>query len=208
MIGILDYGVGNVRALMNLCADNNIFAAIIKDPVHLDSCSHLILPGVGHFDQAIRSLKNSALYKPILLHVFEFNKPILGICVGMQMMATRSDEGAADGLNWIPGTVRKFCFGDRSLPVPHMGWNNLIFEKELEIFKNLGFADSEFYFLHSYFYDLESSRDLAASCEYGDLFPAVIQRDNIFGMQCHPEKSHLNGINFLRNFSEYRHVTL
>lgn len=201
MIGILDYGVGNVNAFLNVYKRLGIHAKAISDPSCLHLASHLVLPGVGSFDYAMDRFNASGLKGPTEERVIDSGIPLLGVCVGMQMLASRSDEGFLPGLNWIPGTVQRFSvYNQCKLPLPHMGWNDLVLEREDKITGGLDVAS--FYFLHSFVYRSEDSNAVLASSDYGGKFEVVINKNNIYGIQCHPEKSHTFGSKFLKNFSE------
>lgn len=198
MIGIIDYGLGNVFAFGNVYKRLDIPFKVIKNTNDLDNVSKLILPGVGAFDEAITRLRNSGLLESIENLVFKQNIPVLGICVGMQILANRSEEGKLKGLGWIPGEVKKFNSKD-GFPLPHMGWNELIIEKKNNLFKNLD-NNSRFYFLHSYCFNPLKPEHVLGMTKYCDEFVSVVNEKNIFGVQFHPEKSHANGITILKNF--------
>jgi len=202
MIYIIDYGVGNLQALMNLFKRIGVEARRAKTVDDLSDAEHLILPGVGHFDHAMQRLNKSGMRPKIEELVLANRVPILGICVGMQMLAAGSDEGSSPGLNWVPGRVRAFVdrFQSHNLPLPHMGWNQLQINPHRKLFSR-GFNQApQFYFLHSYYYDAECKDDITATAEYGFEFHAAISRGNIHGVQFHPEKSHSWGEELLKNF--------
>lgn len=204
MITIVDYGLGNVRAFANVYKRLNIDTQLASTPLELKRASKLILPGVGAFDHAMAKLNTSGLRDTLDDLVLNKGVPVLGVCVGMQMMADSSEEGVSSGLSWISGTVEKIenTVGD-SLPLPHMGWNSLIQTSESPILSNLD-DTKRFYFLHSYRFRCNIISDVLANACYGTEFPCVINHKNVFGIQCHPEKSHHNGVTLLRNFAEYR----
>lgn len=203
MIKIIDYGVGNIQAFLTLLKRIGIPAERARTPNDLETASRLILPGVGHFDHAMRSLNESGMREPLDRKVLQDEIPIIGVCVGMQMLATSSEEGILPGLNWVPGKIRSFnSLGGFSLPMPHMGWNQLRAEPHSQLFQR-GFEEtSQFYFLHSYYFDTDDKRDVAAKAFYGLEFEAGISRGNIHGVQCHPEKSHHWGANLIKNFAQ------
>jgi glutamine amidotransferase len=204
MIRIVDYGVGNIQAFLNLFKRLGIDAARAANPAQLSDATRLILPGVGHFDHAMGKLAESGFRPALESRVLAAKVPIIGVCVGMQMLAAGSDEGLLPGLNWIPGRVRAFSSHPacKGLAMPHMGWNELKPTPGSRLFSR-GFADDpQLYFLHSYFFDAESRDDVAAKATYGIEFDAVVSRGNIHGVQCHPEKSHHWGEQILRNFVE------
>jgi len=202
MIGIIDYGVGNIKAFSNIYEQLNLSFKIVKNIEDFFDVTKIILPGVGSFDHAMTSLQNSGMREKLDELVLEKKLPVIGICVGMQMLAKSSEEGNLKGLGWIDGTVKKF---DKSKikngPLPHMGWNTLNIEKENGIFKNLE-EEPRFYFLHSYYFECNNKEDVIATATYGKRFECMVNHENIYGIQCHPEKSHHNGIQLLKNFGE------
>lgn len=204
MICIVDYGVGNIQAFLNLFKRLGVEALRADTPGALSNAARLVLPGVGHFDHAMQRLNNSGMRSRLEELVLGAQVPVLGICVGMQMLAQGSDEGTLPGLNWVPGRVRAFASQPQSvdLPMPHMGWNELQPRAHSKLFSK-GFGDgAQFYFLHSYFFDAEDKQDVAATANYGLDFDAVVSRGNVHGVQCHPEKSHHWGEQLLKNFVE------
>lgn len=204
MIRIVDYGVGNIQAFLNVFKYLGIDAQRADTSAALQGATRLILPGVGHYDHAMQRLNNSGMRPYLEKLVLGENVPVIGVCVGMQMLAQGSDEGTLPGLNWIPGRVRAFASNQRSanLPMPHMGWNVLQPRLEGKLFSQ-GLDDSpQFYFLHSYYFDADDKTDVVATAHYGFDFDAVISRGHIHGVQCHPEKSHHWGEQLLKNFVE------
>lgn len=202
MICIVDYGVGNIQAFLNVFKRLGVDARRASTPDALAGVSRLLLPGVGHFDHAIQRLNDSGMRPRLEELVLGLQVPIVGVCVGMQMLAEGSDEGILPGLNWIPGRVRAFASHPKSmgLPLPHMGWNELRPCEGASLFAK-GFDDSpQFYFLHSYYFDAHDRRDVAATAHYGVEFDAVVSRGHIHGVQCHPEKSHHWGEQLIQNF--------
>ena len=203
MISIIDYGVGNVQAFLNLFDRLGIKAKRANNTKLLEEASHLILPGVGHFDYAMKKLNNSGLRDSLEKLVINSEVPLLGICVGMQMLANSSDEGDLPGLGWISGNVRAFSSNKDSskLPLPHMGWNTLDVYKSEDLFGKFSEKLTEYYFLHSYYFDAKDKSLVSATSNYGFNFDAVISYKNIYGVQFHPEKSHEWGEKILKNFS-------
>jgi glutamine amidotransferase len=204
LICIVDYGVGNIQAFFNLFKRLGIDARRASIPDALSDAVRLVLPGVGHFDYAIQKLNDSGLRPKLEELVLGAKVPVVGICVGMQMLSQGSDEGSLPGLNWVPGRVRAFANQPQSanLPTPHMGWNELQPRVGSKLFSR-GFEDCpQFYFLHSYFFDAQDRRDVAATASYGLDFDAVVSRGHIHGLQFHPEKSHHWGEQLLKNFVE------
>ena len=204
MIRIVDYGVGNIQAFLTLFKRMGIDVERAHLAEDLASATRLILPGVGHFDHAMQRLSESGMRPALEAMVLGQGVPVLGVCVGMQMLATGSDEGNLPGLNWVPGRVRAFAATplSASLPMPHMGWNDVHPAGGARLFAD-GFDEAaQFYFLHSFYFDAKDKADVAATAHYGLDFDAVVSRGNIHGVQCHPEKSHHWGAQLLKNFAE------
>jgi glutamine amidotransferase len=203
MIGILNYGVGNVRAFQNILQNNQVNVKLILKKSDCDDITKIILPGVGSFDEAMKLFNASGLRDHIEKLVIEQNIPILGICVGMQMLAQQSEEGSEMGLGWINGKVKKFDKKDISLQfkLPHMGWNQVLFKKEDLLISGMTQL-ARFYFLHSYFFLPDNEDEVLGVTNYGQNFCSIVKRNNIIGVQFHPEKSHDNGRNILLNFSK------
>ncbi|MFA6148730.1 MAG: imidazole glycerol phosphate synthase subunit HisH [bacterium] len=202
MIGIIDYGLGNVKAFANVYKLLNIPTVIVKQPGELNNVSKAILPGVGAFDYAMKKLEDSGL-KPRLDEIVRTRHvPVLGICVGMQMLARTSEEGALPGLGWIDGEVKKFnpSSAKQSMRVPHMGWNNIKPLKLNELLQGLD-IEAKFYFLHSYYFQSHRSEDVIAVTDYCGEFACAVNAGNVYGVQFHPEKSHQWGIRLLKNFA-------
>ena len=204
MIRIVDYGVGNIQAFMTMFKRLGVPAERATTEADFADATRLILPGVGHFDHAMQRLNDSGMRPALESLVLGQGMPVVGICVGMQMLAAGSDEGSLPGLNWVPGRVRAFATNplSASLPMPHMGWNDVHPAPGARLFSN-GFDDAaQFYFLHSFYFDAQDKADVAATAHYGLDFDAVVSRDHIHGVQCHPEKSHHWGAQLLKNFAE------
>lgn len=203
MIHLIDYGIGNIQAFLNTFKRLGIKAKRVSTPEELCDATHLILPGVGAFDHAMNLFNNSGMRDKVEEMVLIEKIPVLGICVGMQMLAAGSDEGNVPGLNWIPGRVRSFSANNdlKELPLPHMGWNDVNISAEHPLLKN--FANNlKFYFLHSYYFECDNAEHAIAKANYGFDFDCIIASGNVFGIQCHPEKSHSYGVQLLKNFSE------
>ena len=204
MITIINYGTGNVSALGNILKSLKVDFKISSDYKSIIDADKYILPGVGSFDNAMQTLRDSEMIDILIKEVLDKKKHILGICIGMQILANRSDEGSTKGLGWISGNVRKFDdkqLKNLKLPLPHMGWNSINDEAEKHpLFKSINLQDG-FYFLHNYFFCPDSENDIIAKSNYGNDFTCAISNNNIYGVQFHPEKSHDNGIQFLKNFS-------
>ena len=198
-IVIIDYGVGNTHSVSNAINFLDYKKVKISDDLALiEKADVLILPGVGAFDEAIKNLKKRNLQNILNEQVLIKKKPILGICVGMQMLATISEEnGIHEGLNWIEGTVKKLHL-PREFAVPHVGWNNLTIVDE-QLFKNNLEKEIHFYFDHTYYFECKENY-VAAYSDYGIKVTAAVQKENIFGVQFHPEKSQINGLKLFRRF--------
>jgi len=206
MINIIDYEMGNLRSVEKAFETLGFAARVSADPKDITTADKVVLPGVGAFRDCIKHLRDGGFVDPLLNHV-DAGKPLLGICVGMQMLFDQSEEfGCHQGLGLIPGKVVRFpsgmVEGGERLKVPHMGWNNISLKKESPIFN--GVDDGSFvYFVHSYYCTAENSADVAASCTYGDIeFCASLWRDNVMATQFHPEKSQDIGLQIFKNFGE------
>lgn len=202
MIGIVDYGLGNVQAFANIYRRLGIEARPIKTPEEVAEATKLILPGVGAFDWAMARLNQSGVREALDNAVLARGVPVLGVCVGMQMMADRSEEGDLPGLGWIGGDVVRFRMepGQQRTPLPHMGWNDVQQTDVSLLFE--GVESPRFYFLHSFYFRPTSQSDQIATTDYGLKFTSAVGRASIFGTQFHPEKSHAWGIRLLKNFAE------
>jgi glutamine amidotransferase len=196
MITIVDYGLGNIYKRLNI--DHKV----AKTSEQLADASKIVLPGVGAFDYAMTLLNQSGMREMLDMLVLEKQIPVLGVCVGMQIMASSSEEGQLAGLNWIPGRVKKFDVATllHKPTIPHMGWNQFTAKSTHPIFEDID-AEQGFYFLHSYYFECESASDIFAHSEYGIEFSSAVHRQNIFGFQFHPEKSLSNGVALLKNFA-------
>jgi imidazole glycerol-phosphate synthase subunit HisH len=203
MITIIDYGVGNVFAFQNVFKRLNIPSKIAKCENDLIGSSKLILPGVGHFDYAMSQLNNSGMRDRLDELVLKQKIPIIGICVGMQMMALKSDEGSLDGLCWIDAYVKKFeeATINHHTKLPHMGWNDVKPIVNHPLFKGLE-QEAIFYFLHSFYFKCSNTENIISKTDYGINFSSSVQLDNIYGIQFHPEKSHSYGERLLENFAK------
>ena len=200
MIVIVDYKMGNLGSVKNMLKKIGIPSIISSDPVQIAKATKIILPGVGSFNRAMDSINHLKL-KEVLNEAVLINKtPILGICLGMQLMTNSSEEGDQAGLAWVDGECIKFQSED--LRIPHMGWNYIQIKDQIAIANGLN-NESKFYFVHSYFVSLNDSSDLLFSTRYGNEFCSAFHHKNIFGVQFHPEKSHKFGMQFLTNFINY-----
>ena len=203
MITIVSYGVGNIGALATMYKRMSIPTRFATTAAEIEDATHVILPGVGGFDDAMTRLNDSGLREPLDRLVARGGVPVLGICVGMQMLGESSDEGQCKGLGWVPGVVRHFDGTGKTegLPLPHMGWNDVKPVPGAPLFKGLE-TDARFYFLHSYYFECRDADHVAAHAEYGASFTASVRHGYIYGMQAHPEKSHHWGAALLKNFAE------
>lgn len=198
MIRVVDYGLGNVQAFLNVYKRLGIPAQRAAVAADLDGARHVILPGVGSFDYAMERFSASGMRERLERLVADGDTRILGICVGMQMLADSSDEGALPGLGWIPGKVKQFQ--DDALPMPHMGWNDVVPAQSTGLLEEAD-AGLRFYFLHSYYFACTDPSNAIAHARYGISFDCAVRRGQVFGVQFHPEKSHGWGGALLRNFA-------
>ena len=199
MITIVDYGMGNLGSIRNMFKRIGVPTVLAADPEAIEKADKLVLPGVGNFDQAMKRINSSDL-REILDHKALLERiPILGICLGMQLLTQSSEEGTSLGLGWIKAITRRFPKTSK-LKVPHMGWNIVSPVRESPISKNLP-DEIRFYFVHSFYVHVENEEDSILKAHYGINFDAAIQHGNIFGVQFHPEKSHKYGMLFLKNFA-------
>ncbi|MGE5629207.1 MAG: imidazole glycerol phosphate synthase subunit HisH [Solirubrobacterales bacterium] len=202
MIAIIDYGLGNVRAFANVYKKLNIPAVIAAHAEDLKGATKIILPGVGSFDHAMQRFGNSGMRPVLEKMIFGDNISVMGICVGMQMLADSSEEGNLPGLGWIRGKVKKIVPSvEYSVNIPHMGWNDVKPIKKGGLMNELE-SDARFYFLHSYYFENRNNEDLLAVTAYAGEFACAVNSGNVYGVQFHPEKSHNWGIQLLKNFAE------
>jgi len=203
MIVIVDYGVGNLGSIINMLKKAGARAIASSDPEILQRAEKLILPGVGAFDAGMNKLNECGLV-PLLNHLaLEKKVPFLGLCLGLQLMTKRSEEGQTPGLGWLEAETLRFKFeADQAhLKVPHMGWNTIEIRKSHPLFKDLD-PEARFYFVHSFYVRSQDPQDVLAETDYGGYFHSIFSRDNIMGFQFHPEKSHKYGMRLLKNFAE------
>ena len=202
MIVIVDYGMGNLNSIRYKLEQANFEVKISSDSSVISKASKLILPGVGHFRTAMKNIKRFGLTEVLSEQVLTKRKPILGICLGFQLLFEHSEEGDCKGFGWIEGSVKKFFFNKNdSKKIPHVGWNTISVLKKDLLFKDIS-RDQRFYFTHSYFVNCNSSSTLS-STYYGIDFVSVARKNNIVGTQFHPEKSHKSGFKLLKNFCEH-----
>lgn len=201
MTTIVDYGLGNIRAFLAAYKKRGIPVSTASTPEELRAATKIILPGVGSFDNAMAKLEGSGLRETLDRLVLGEKVPLLGVCVGMQMLARCSDEGSLGGLGWIDGEVKKFSAfaGAHPRRVPHMGWNEARVVRASRLFE--GLEGARFYFLHSYYFRCHREADVLAVTDYDGDFVSGANSGNVFGVQFHPEKSHDWGSRLLENFA-------
>jgi glutamine amidotransferase len=197
MLLIVDYGLGNLGSVKNMLRVVGADATISDKPADVDKATALILVGVGHFDSGMKNLHGGGFVEPLNRRVLERKVPVLGICLGMQLLSRDSEEGQEKGLGWLPASTKRLQPGDPSLAIPHMGWNETASGDGVLL---KGLEAARFYFVHSYHVVCDEPGDVAATCTYGKPFTAAVRRGNIFGTQFHPEKSHRFGKRLLQNF--------
>lgn len=199
-IHILDYKMGNLQSVHNRLKRLGIDATISSNLDDIKRADKLVFPGVGHFGKAMKNLQDLHLIDILNESVLINQKPILGICLGMQLMAKHSEEGDSEGLGWFDATVRRFKINDTlKYKVPHTGWNQISIEKNSQLMSNIDNL-SEFYFVHAYHFEIKDQQDILNTTDYESRFVSAIEKKNIFGVQYHPEKSHTAGSVLLKNF--------
>jgi len=203
MIVVVDYGMGNIGSIVNMIKKAGGESTVSSDPEVVSNAKKLIIPGVGSFDNGMKNLNESGLADVLKKKVQEEMVPVLGICLGMQLMAKSSEEGMLPGLGWVDAVCKKFHFTEenKNLRIPHMGWNEVNIKKQNGIFRNM-YDDASFYFVHSYYVECANPEDIAATTGYGFEFTSGLQHRNIFATQFHPEKSHKYGLLVMKNFVE------
>lgn len=199
MVGIIDYGLGNLGSIQNMLKVIGEKSIITSCKEELDKCDRYILPGVGAFDAGVDKLNELGLATYIKGKVIDEEKPILGICLGMQLLGRKSEEGTLPGLGLIPFDNIRFRLEHTEFRVPHMGWDIVDFKKEIPLLKGL-VGQQRYYFVHSYHAKCDLDDNIMMTCDYGYEFPAAVIKDNIIGVQFHPEKSHDFGMALLKNF--------
>jgi len=201
-IHIVNYGMGNIFSIQKKIKSRDVSLSISSYAQDILDADKIILCGVGHFKKAMDNLNNLNLIEPLNEFVLIQKKPVLGICLGMQLMAKFSEEGNVNGFGWIEASVKKFSTNQsqsKNLKVPHMGWNTVSISKESALMRNINTND-EFYFVHSFYLQPENSEDILNETHYIHKFCSAIEQENIFGVQYHPEKSHDVGQRLLNNF--------
>jgi len=203
MITIIDYEMGNLGSIQNMFRYIGVESKIESDPDKIRNASKILLPGVGSFDMAMRKIKEKNLDEILNEKALKEQVPVLGICLGMQLLTERSEEGKLDGLGWIPATTMSFKNRiDSKLKVPHMGWNVVSSREKNPLIQGFDeFDETRFYFVHSYFVKVDNEENSILKTEYGLEFDSAIFKNNIFGTQFHPEKSHKFGMKLFENFA-------
>jgi glutamine amidotransferase len=203
MISIIDYGMGNLGSVKKKLDKIGVASLITSNEVEIRNSDKIVLPGVGHFSNAVNQIKTRNLWNLLNEEVLINKKPILGICLGMQLMARFSEEGNSEGFGWFDAKVIKFQISDKlRFKVPHIGWNTLIRKSKNQLLKDIP-EEAEFYFVHSYHLMTEHPEDIITFTHYEFPFVSAVQKENIFGVQFHPEKSLDEGEKFLKNFANY-----
>jgi glutamine amidotransferase len=200
MIGVINYGVGNLGSILHMYRKLGIRASTVEDAASLLAAERLLLPGIGAFDACVTRLRESGLEAPLREAVGQRGVPLLGICVGMQMLTNGSEEGVLPGLGFIAARTVRFRPGASSLKIPHMGWNEVRWEATDPLMAGLE-SEARFYFVHSYYVACEDHADQLGTAAYGHEFAAAVRRGRIYGVQFHPEKSHRYGLQLLGNFA-------
>jgi imidazole glycerol-phosphate synthase subunit HisH len=203
MIQIIDYGMGNLHSILKAFHRLNIAAQVVVTPDEVLKAQKLVIPGVGHFKNGMERLKALGYIEVLNQKVMIEKTPVLGICLGAQLLTSYSEEGDVEGLGWITASTRKFAFDDdnKQLKIPHMGWNQIVNQQmDSPLLSGIN-QTSSFYFVHSYFITCNDESNGLAQTVYGFAFDSIILKDNIMGVQFHPEKSHQSGLRLLRNFA-------
>ena len=201
MITVIDYGMGNLGSVINMFKKIGVVSKITSDLEDIKTATKLLLPGVGSFDKAMQRINDSGIKEVLDYKVLKEETPVLGICLGMQLLTNNSEEGIEKGLGYINASTKKFSFQDKKMKVPHMGWN--LVEKSTSSLLTTNFEEeSRFYFVHSYYVEVEKQENSILKTTYGLEFDSAIQHKNVYGAQFHPEKSHKFGMKLLDNFSK------
>jgi glutamine amidotransferase len=201
MLAIINYGLGNLTSIRNMCGRIGVEAEITADPALIESADRLILPGVGHFRKGMENLNESGLRSLLDRRVLQEKRPILGICLGAQLMTAHSEEGDTEGLGWVDADTIRFRDANLGgLKVPDMGWRDIDIAGDNPLWAGLP-AEARFYFVHSYHFEFREQQEVSATARYGYEFACAFRKDNILGTQFHPEKSHKFGMKVLQNFA-------
>jgi glutamine amidotransferase len=201
MVLVVDYRMGNIGSILNMFKRLNVKAIVSSDAREIERAEKIVLPGVGSFDVGMRNLRSMGLIDPLRARVVEQRIPLLGICLGMQLLANSSEEGNEPGLGWVDAKVVKFEAGlAANMKIPHMGWNSIQLSRECPLFRGM-YENPRFYFVHSYYVVCRQEADVLTRTLHGVEFVSAFQKDNIIGVQFHPEKSHKFGMKLLENFA-------
>ncbi len=203
-ITVVDYGVGNLASICNMLKKLGVEFSLGATSADIATAEKLILPGVGAFDHAIGALRSTGLFEALDSRVRHDRVPVFGICLGMQLLTGRSEEGKEAGFGWLDAETKKLVVSGSAskLKVPHMGWNEIRVTQDVPLLEGLG-EGARFYFVHSYCVKAKREQDVVADTLYGEVFHSVVACDNVFGAQFHPEKSHKYGMRLLGNFAQY-----
>ncbi len=202
MITIVDYGMGNLGSIFNMFKRIGVKAKITSVPEEIKKAQKILLPGVGAFDNAIKRINKLGLRNVLDYKALEDKVPVLGICLGMQLLTNSSEEGKLQGFGWIPAKTIRFNFtNEKNLKVPHMGWNTVKYSGHSKLTAELQ-EEPRFYFINSYYVKVENEKNSILKTNYGVEFDSAIQKNNIFGVQFHPEKSHKFGMKLFENFAK------
>ena len=196
MVVVIDYGLNNINSITSKLHRSGVDVIGTDNVKIIEQAKKLILPGVGHFAAAMQSLKDKGIIDVLQKKVLIDEIPILGICLGSQLFASKSEEGNVNGLNFINANIKRFSCAN--LKIPHVGWSRINIKKDLALFDDIA-IEKRYYFTHSYHYECDN-KYIVATTEYGYAFPSIIQKNNILGVQFHPEKSHLSGFKLIENF--------
>lgn len=203
MIGIINYGMGNLASVKNALDYLNLPNMIVNQPSDIETCDKYILPGVGAFGEAMLKITNNSYSDKLKEYVLMRKRPILGICLGMQLLLESSVEfGFNEGLSFVKGSVSSFGDKIKDLPIPHVGWNSVLSPPNSRLMKGVDENEKNFYFVHSYYCDLEEEKIIKGQTYYGFMFDAMFEKENIYGVQFHPEKSQKSGLTLLKNFGD------
>ena len=206
MIAVVDFQLSNIGSVLNMLRYLGVEANITTNPKEVELSEKIILPGVGSFDRAMNNIHELGLLSALNSRVLEAKVPVLGICLGMQILGEGSEEGGIEGLSWIKGSCKRFDFSEQvvgkaedKLRIPHMGWNTVFQKKESKLLQDM-YDKPRFYFVHSYYFEVGEASDTLLSTKHGEYFTSAVERENIYGTQFHPEKSHKFGSQLISNF--------
>jgi imidazole glycerol-phosphate synthase subunit HisH len=204
MIVIIDYDMGNIGSIMNMIKKAGGESMVTSDPEIIGDAKKIILPGVGAFDNGMKNLASLGIIDILNKKVLEEKIPVLGVCLGMQLLTKSSEEGQLPGLGWVDAETIRFMFDgeNQKLRIPHMGWNTVDVRHEGVLFRNM-YEDPSFYFVHSFYVVCNDEKDISTLTNYGYDFVSSLQHENIMATQFHPEKSHKYGLQVIKNFVEF-----